>query len=189
VKNKKWIGVWPIVVFFGVTICASALAASAEKSANREVPKFNVDPSWPTIPSGWKLGQVASTAADSDNNIWILHRPRTVKPGMPTGPPVMEFAPDGHYIRGWGGPGEGYDWPQIEHGIFVDYKGYVWICGNGPQDQVLKFTPDGKFVMQIGHGGIRRRIKTSPTSPCPPIFSSMRRRTNSSLGTDTETNG
>src|SRR5215467_14856549 len=49
-----------------------------------EVPKFVVDPSWPHIPNGWTLGQVSSVSTDPDGNIWILHRPRTVKPGVKT---------------------------------------------------------------------------------------------------------
>ena len=41
----------------------------------------------------------------------------------------------------WGGPGEGYEWPDNEHGIFVDAKDNVWIGGNGDKDaQILKFT-------------------------------------------------
>jgi len=32
----------------------------------------------------------------------------------------------------------------------------VWITGEGPEDQVLKFTKAGKFVMQIGHGGHKK---------------------------------
>ena len=35
----------------------------------------------------------------------------------------------------------------------MDYKGYVWIGGQGNDDQILKFTKTGKFVMQLGHGG------------------------------------
>ena len=61
------------------------------------------------------------------------------------------------------GPGNGYEWPEREHGIHIDYKGFVWIGGNNcparnlpglkavGDDQYLKFTQDGKFVMQIGH--------------------------------------
>ena len=41
----------------------------------------------------------------------------------------------------------GYDWPQQEHSILVDNKGFVWLSGNGKTDgMVLKFTTDGKFV-------------------------------------------
>ena len=69
-------------------------------------------------------------------------------------PPLIEFDEDGKFVQGWGGPGEGYDWPEIEHGVYVDARGFVWIGGNGKNDhQLLKFTRDGKFVMQIGKKG------------------------------------
>src|SRR5205823_4261087 len=67
-------------------------------------------------------------------------------------PYVTEFDPAGNVLRSWGGPGQGYDWPNTEHGIDIDYKGNVWIGGNGDGDgQLLKFTKDGKFLLQIGH--------------------------------------
>jgi len=127
--------------------------AQTRDPATREVPRFEVDPTWPTIPNGWVLGQVASAAAADQDHVWVLHRPRVVRPDQRTGPPVMEFDAEGNYIQGWGGPSPDYDWPQSEHGIFVDYKGYVWVGGQGDEDQILKFTKDGKFLMQLGHGG------------------------------------
>ena len=69
-------------------------------------------------------------------------------------PPVLVFDPDGNLVRSWGGPGQGYEWPQSNHGIHVDYKGNVWIGGNGEKDaHMLKFTKDGKFLMQVGGFG------------------------------------
>jgi DNA-binding beta-propeller fold protein YncE len=69
-------------------------------------------------------------------------------------PAVLEFDATGRLLRSWGGPGAGYDWPGNEHGIHVDGKGYVWITGNGENDgQILKFTRDGKLVLQIGKVG------------------------------------
>ena len=66
----------------------------------------------------------------------------------------MEFDAEGRFVQGWGGPGEGYEWPATAHGIFVDYKDNVWVAGNGPDDhQVLKFSRDGTFLLQIGHAG------------------------------------
>ena len=62
--------------------------------------------------------------------------------------------PTAIFLRSWGGPGQGYDWFENEHGINIDYKGFVWVGGNGNNDgQVLKFTQDGKFVLQIGKLG------------------------------------
>ena len=56
----------------------------------------------------------------------------------------------GTLLRGNGDrrPGSG------EHGIYVDHQDNVWLTGNGAGDgQVLKFTKEGKFLLQIGKGG------------------------------------
>ena len=133
-----------------------------------DAPKFQVDPAWPKpLPNNWIMGQPAGVAVDGDDHVWVVQRPRTLtddekaasldpprsKCCVPA-PPVMEFDQDGNLLRSWGGKGEGYDWPQNEHGIHVDAKGFVWLAGNGENDgQILKFTRDGKFVMQIGKQG------------------------------------
>src|SRR5258708_12532478 len=67
-------------------------------------------------------------------------------------PPILVYDSDGALLRTWGGPGPGYEWPQSNHGIHVDYKGNVWIGGNGEKEaHILKFTNDGKFIMQVPH--------------------------------------
>jgi DNA-binding beta-propeller fold protein YncE len=128
------------------------------------VPVFEVDPAWPKIPAHWKLGDISSIAVDAQDHILVLQRPRTLKPEWANmvAPPVVEFDEAGNFIKAWGGAGPGYEWPEQEHGIYVDYKGYVWIGGNNcvasdtsglkpvSGDQLLKFRPDGQFVMQIG---------------------------------------
>jgi len=67
---------------------------------------------------------------------------------------VLEFDANGKFVQGWGGPSDAYEWPASEHGITVDYKDNVWIGGNGSGDDILlKFTTQGKFVLQFGHRG------------------------------------
>ena len=69
-------------------------------------------------------------------------------------PPVLEFDPSGQLVGYWGGPADGYEWPEANHGITVDYKGNVWIGSSGGDDaQVLKFTKTGKFLLQVRHAG------------------------------------
>ncbi len=52
--------------------------------------------------------------------------------------------------NGDGRPGSG------EHGIAVDSKDNVWLTGNGDGDgQILKFTKNGKFLLQIGKGNVK----------------------------------
>ena len=70
-------------------------------------------------------------------------------------PPVLVYNQAGDLIKSWGGPGQGYEWPDSGHGITVDHKGNVWLAGNGAKDtQILKFTTDGKFLLQIGKHGV-----------------------------------
>jgi DNA-binding beta-propeller fold protein YncE len=129
-------------------------AAQALQKTSREVPKFEVDPTWPKLPAKWVFGQVSSVSVDENGHAWVLQRPNTVRADQKgrAAPPVLEFDENGNYVQGWGGPGEGYDWPEIEHGIYVDPKGFVWLGGNGKTDNhLVKFTKAGKFVMQIGH--------------------------------------
>src|SRR6266542_5391356 len=148
-----------LVVSRAGTKSADIVAAQGRQAASREVPKFEVVPGWAKIPNGWVLGQVASEAADENDHVWILHRPRVVRAGQKTGPPVMEFDAAGNYVQGWGGDGPGYDWPSSEHGIYVDPKGFVWVGDQGNEDQILKFTKAGKFVRQIGKGGNKKTNK------------------------------
>src|SRR5437868_11265857 len=129
-------------------------------------PRFEVDPHWPKpLPNHWYIGMTIGVACDAQDHVWIVHRPDTVSPNeaaadQKTGsccskaPPVLEFDQAGNLIGHWGGPGQGYEWPESNHGITIDYKGNVWIGGNGANDaQVLKFTQDGKFIAQFGHAG------------------------------------
>jgi len=141
-----------------------ASSVSAQSSSLRP-PSFKVDTSWPTIPNNWVLGEVTSIASDTSDHIWVLHRPRSIpaEKRANAAPPVLEFDQAGKLLSSWGGDGAGFDWPEREHGIYVDTKGFVWISGNGgwpkpspggsTDDMILKFTKAGKFVMQIGKRG------------------------------------
>jgi len=169
---------------------------AAVQAAQVMAPRFEVDPLWPKpLPNHWIMGQTIGVSVDAQDHVWIIHRAGSLEAGEvhattnpPTAqccapaPPVLEFDQAGNLINHWGGPGNGYDWPDSNHGITVDYKGNVWIGGNGrgpapgagrggkqaPAKQstddegqvagvqsfndnmVLKFTQEGKFLMQIG---------------------------------------
>ncbi len=126
----------------------------------RPIPTFQVDPGWPTLPAGQVFGLVSGVTVAPDDHIWVIHRPRTVLPGQQAAPPVVEFDAAGNFLQGWGGNGEGFEWPGTEHGISIDDQGFVWIGGSGTgsatelgDDAILKFTKSGEFVMQIGRRG------------------------------------
>ena len=154
-----------IVIVVQVTwLFGRQVAAQTSQGETRNLPMFEVDPSWPKVPTKWKLGDVSSIAIDAQGNSWVLHRPRTLKPDQAAmaAPPILVFDPAGNFIKAWGGAGAGYEWVEREHGIHIDYKGFVWLGGNNcpglklpglkpvADDQLLKFTPDGKLLVQIG---------------------------------------
>lgn len=155
---------------------------------------FQVEPFWPKpLPNHWLFGSITGVAVDARDHVWVVHRggaslnartemsaatnPKTAEPCCIPAPQVLQFDPAGNVVTGWGGPGQGYDWPQSPGGIAVDGNGNVWVAAAGPPDplpgartgrggrdgtpsappppdaHVLKFAPDGKFLLQIGKAG------------------------------------
>lgn len=165
-------------LFHAIAGTALSLCGGASMAAPpAEAPRYEVDPNWPKqpLPNNWVLGELGGLFVDDQDLVWIINRPRTLTSRelsaartppasrccIPA-PPVIAFDAAGNVVHAWGGPGEGYDWPSTEHGITVDHKGYVWVGGSStrpgedgrtPDGMVLKFTREGRFVMQIGRAG------------------------------------
>jgi DNA-binding beta-propeller fold protein YncE len=154
----------------GLGVGQAVLQHQAEaQGSSVQAPRYVVDPLWPKpLPNNWLLGWTIGAWVDEQDHIWIIHRgagglhnnERGAELSPPiaeccrTAPPILVFDTDGNLVRSWGGPGQGYEWPQSNHGVHVDYKGNVWIGGNGEKDaHVLKFTKDGKFLLQVGASG------------------------------------
>ena len=158
------IGATATAAIFGRTGASSqpqAAAAPQAPGAN-QIPIFEPDPSWPKLPEKWVFGQVSSVSIDENGHAWVLQRPTSVRDDQKdkAAPPILEFDENGNFIQGWGGPGAGYDWPEVEHGVYADPRGFIWVGGNGETDHhLVKFTKDGKFVMQIGKKGASKGNK------------------------------
>src|SRR5262245_48257940 len=150
-----------------IMIGQHAPAVKAAAQAPRQVPIFEVDPTWHKLPNMWLMGVVSAVAVDRHDNVWLLNRYRV---GVPdnmkdrVAPPVLEFDPAGAFLQAWGGQAgaEGYEWPGQEHCLYVDEKDNVWIGGTagrldattpGSDDMLLKLTTKGKLVLQIGRRG------------------------------------
>jgi len=160
-----------LLVALGVSQAVLDRSAAAQSKGAVQAPRFEVDPLWPKpLPNHWILGSTIGVWVDSDDHVWVIHRSSATlgnnektletKQGecCAGAPPVLEFDQAGNLLRHWGGPGQGYEWPDSNHGIFIDHKGNVWIGGNGgPDSQILKFTKDGKFLLQVGKKGARRK--------------------------------
>jgi DNA-binding beta-propeller fold protein YncE len=169
----------------GAALTATLAVAVAQAP---QAPAFQVDPFWPKpLPNHWLFGSITGVAVDAHDHVWVVHRgaaslharreigaaanPPTAEACCVPAPFVLRFDPAGNVVSHWGGPGEGYDWPQSPGGITVDAKGHVWIAAAGPADplpgatpakgaapappdaHILKFASDGRFLMQIGKAG------------------------------------
>jgi hypothetical protein len=152
-----------VILGMGCTLLA---LTSPKITFAQDPPRYQVDPFWPKeLPNNWIMGQVGGMAVDQHDHIWVLQRPgldtpdelgASQKPPWSqccfVTPPVLEFDTQGNLLQSWGGPGEGFDWPKREHGIYVDKDDNVWIGGAGDTDRhLLKFKNNGHFIMQIGH--------------------------------------
>jgi DNA-binding beta-propeller fold protein YncE len=160
-----------LLVVMGISQFVLERTAAAQNKGAVQAPRFEVDPLWPKpLPNHWILGSTIGVWVDTDDHIWIIHRSTATlgnnektletKQGecCAGAPPVLEFDQEGNLLRHWGGPGQGYEWPDSNHGIFIDFKGNVWVGGNGgPDSHILKFTKDGKFLLQVGKKGARRK--------------------------------
>ena len=159
-------GLVALLVALGLTQSVLQRTAAAQAKGGVQAPRFEVDPMWPKpLPNHWIYGNVIGVGIDTKDHVYIIHRgagslepkevyattnPPSSECCVPA-PPVVEFDAEGNFVRAWGGPGQGYEWPDSNHGITPDTKGNLFIGGNGPQDgQILKFTQDGKFVKQFG---------------------------------------
>ena len=180
---KAWRWIYVAILVLSLDVGLGVAAEDRHDTKNAKIaPRLKVDPSWPKpLPDNWVIGQIGGIAVDSRDHVWVLQRPRsvperylgpTLTPPRSTccfaAPSVIEFDSKGEVVQAWGGPSDpgflesrctptmGCDWPQTEHGIFVSDDGHVYIGGNGgPDHQVIKFTGDGTFVMQIGIAGMR----------------------------------
>src|SRR6202049_4001443 len=121
---------WTKAASFSIGISLLALGVCSTAKAQAP-PAYTVDATWPKqLPNNWIMGQVGGMAVDKNNHIWVIQRPSSnVKDDLgldekssiccTSAPPVLEFDAEGNFIKSWGGPAEGYDWPVTEHSIFV----------------------------------------------------------------------
>ena len=168
--NRTWKAAAIVAALIGLAAAERALGTNGNRAAcqgaglsGRSVLAEDAEGAHP------RAGVRASTV-DSRDHVWIIQRPWSLnddeKAKNPEAecctapPPVMEFDAAGNYLQGWGGESPDYEWPKDEHTIHVDFKGNVWLSSAGgprlrerTENQILKFTRDGKFLFQVGHRG------------------------------------
>ena len=168
-----WLVALPPVPWSGPALHAQTAEQTAERIAEtaaanlrgpEPAPEFELDTSWPKpLPNNWGLGQVWGVAVDSRDHVWVVHQiasPRYIQPirdaGQEPAPAVLEFDQEGNLLQAWGESGQG-GWTQgagrpfPAQAINVDWEGNVWVSEETRGNAVVKFSPEGRFLLQIGH--------------------------------------
>jgi NHL repeat len=138
-----------------LSVCAVVALLVVSARGQGGTPTLQVNPFWPQpLPNHWVFGSITGVAVDAQDHIWVTHRGADSlegnEKGMMATPPtstkcctaapfVLEFDADGKLLSHFGGPGQGYQWPQSPGGITVDSKGNVWIAAAG-----LEAAPAGR---------------------------------------------
>jgi DNA-binding beta-propeller fold protein YncE len=114
-----------------------------------------------TVEDNFKAADLMNNDARGRDDEALPGAAAAQQPARPIGqcckvaPPVLVYNQAGDVVKSWGGPGQGFDWPDSNHGITVDHNGDVWLAGNGQRDtQILKFSGAGKFLFQVGKHGV-----------------------------------
>ena len=153
-----------LIAILSVSAAGAVLPNAANAQAKPEtIPRFEPQPFWPKpLPENWILGQVSGIAVDKNDHIWIVHRPATLlddEKGAQKDPPrnqVLQGGPGGAEVRhrrqsarlvGARRPATG---SRTSTASMSTRAGNVWVGGNNDGDQILQFSPDGKFIQQVG---------------------------------------
>ena len=141
------------ILFFN----CSNKSSREKKQTENIVTKYELVKDWPSLPEGYLLGQVTGVDVDTNQNLVLFHRAwrrwRILNETFPDTPIstntiLVLDGKTGKPLKSWGA-----NLFIMTHGLTVDNENNVWITDVGLQ-QVLKFTQDGKLLMQLGEARV-----------------------------------
>ena len=111
-----------------------------------EIP-FDSVPNLLKLPPDIHLGEASGVAVNSKKHIFVYSRGNSTGPAYAaTASQILEFGPDGRYIREIGH--NLYAW-SYAHTVRVDKDDNLWAVDKG-SDMIIKFNPEGRVVMVFG---------------------------------------
>ena len=139
-------------------------------AAQQTVPEIPFDsvPNFLKLPPDLYLGEPSGVAVNSKGHVFVFSRG-----GTSTGPPIaetaaqlLEFAPDGKYMREIGK--NLYAW-SFAHAVRIDPHDNIWAVDKG-SDMIVKFNPEGRVMLVSGRKQEASDEDTAPLKhPKPPL--------------------
>jgi streptogramin lyase len=135
--------------YFLVSSLLAGLLAGSSAFAQDSVPEipFDSNANLLKLPPDLYVGEVSGVAVNSKGHIFIFSRGNSTGPAYAaTAAQLLEFGPDGKYIREIGK--NLYAW-SFAHTVRVDKDDNIWAVDKG-SDMMIKFNPEGRVVMVFG---------------------------------------
>ncbi len=150
---------------------------SALAWAQTEIP-FDTNSNFLKLPADLHMGEASGVAVNSKGHVFVYSRGNSTGPAYAaTASQILEFGPDGKYIREIGK--NLYAW-SFAHDVRVDKDDNIWAVDKG-SDMIIKFNPEGRVVMVFGRKkeasdeGAEAWKRVNP--PRPPVDGQFRQPT------------
>jgi DNA-binding beta-propeller fold protein YncE len=118
-------------------------------SAQQSVPEIAFDsaPNFFKLPADMNFGECSGVAVSSKGHVFVFTRANTTGPAYgATASQLLEFGPDGRYIREIGK--NLYAW-SYAHAVRIDKDDNIWAIDKG-SDMIVRFNPEGHVTMVFG---------------------------------------
>lgn len=120
-------------------VCGAARVSAQGRGGGPAIPQLPFHPvdGFFKYPANWLIGRVTGMAVGPSGNIVTLNRGYH---------PVMEFKPDGSFVRSWG---EGSTMFTGAHQVRFDPEGNLWYV-DAADDIIYRFDKEGRTVGTLG---------------------------------------
>jgi DNA-binding beta-propeller fold protein YncE len=153
--------------FWTLAVVFSSVVAWGDDLAPQQVPEIPYEsvPNFLKLPPDLYLGEASGVAVNSKKHVFVFSRGNTTGPAYgATAAQILEFGPDGKYIREIGH--NLYAW-SFAHAIRFDKDDNLWAVDKG-SDMVIKFNPEGRVVMVFGRKKEASDEGAEPWKRLPP---------------------
>ncbi len=161
-----------------------SVAIGAAADQGQEIP-FDSVANFLKLPADLYIGEASGVAVNSKKHVFVFSRGNSTGPAYAaTAAQLLEFGPDGRYIREIGK--NLYAW-SFAHTVRVDKDDNIWVVDKG-SDMIIRFNPEGRVTMVFG-----RKKEASdegaeawkhPNPPLPAIDGQFRQPTDVTWDTE-----
>jgi peptidylamidoglycolate lyase len=143
---------WILILIFSFY-----LGQAQVKNGLSSLPAYELVSDWPNLPAGYVLSQPGGIGIDTNQNIFIFHRPgrkwKLLEDEFPdslisSNTILMLDRQTGKILENWGA-----NLFIMPHGLTVDRDNNVWVTDVGLH-QVFKFSHESKLLMKLGEAKI-----------------------------------